>query len=211
MTTIGKVRERIARQSPLAWILVTPIVTVPLTALIVFAFAQDIDARSLGLPIWRNDAVPARLYYFDFWPTYLLVTLPGVLNLLVVLWLFQRNGYVRIAAGFALVLGFVRSFVVVLVFFAIAQSDVISHEGGLLIRMEVENRGIISLGDHSPGTALLRLLSTTWLFGVFAWAVTVLAWGLYNLAMDRVLPDLKPPKRQQAGEPRSWSGFFERR
>ena len=211
MSAIGRVWRWSARQSPLAWILVTPILTVPLTALIVFAFAQDLDARSLGLPIWRNEAIPARLYYFDFWPTYLLVTMPGVLNLLVVLWFFQRSGYVRVAAGFALALGFVRNFVVVLVYFAMAQSDVIAHEGGLLIRLEVENRGIISLTDHSPGTGLFRMLFTTWLFGMFAWGLTVLAWGLYNLGMDRLLPHLKPPKRRQAGEPRSWGGFFERR
>ena len=211
MSTIGKARRWFAKRSPLAWPLVTPVLTVPLSALLVFAFAQDLDAPSLGLPIWRNEAVPARLYYFEFWPTYLLLTGPGVLNLLVVLWAFQRNGYVRVAAGVGLVVAIVRSFVVVLVFFAIAQSDVISHEGGLLIRMEVENRGIISLDDHSPGTALLRLLSTTWLFGAYAWGGSLLVWGLYNLAMDRLLPDLKPPKPSRAREPTSWGGFFERR
>lgn len=210
MSRIGRVRRWIARQSPLAWLLMTPVLTVPLSALLVFVFAQDANAGALGLPIWRNDAVPARLYYFEFWPTYLLLTGPGVLNLLVVLWFFQRNGYVRVAAGVGLIVAIVRSFVVVLVFFAIAQSDVISHQGDLFIRMEVEQRGIISL-RHSPETALLRLLSTTWLFGAFAWGVSFLVWGLYNLAMDRLAPDLKPPRPRRAGEPRSWSGFFERR
>ena len=210
MSTIRNVWGRVARQSPLAWLLVTPVLTVPLSALLAFVFAEDVNAGALGLPIWRNDAIPARLYYFDFWPLYLLLTGPGVLNLLVVLWAFQRNSYVRVAAGVGLVVAFVRSFVVVLVFFAIAQSDVISHQGDLLIRMEVEQRGIISL-NHSPETALLRLLSTTWLFGAFAWGVSFLVWGLYNLAMDRLLPDLTPPKPRQARGLRSWGGFFERR
>ena len=154
------------RQSPLAWLLVTPLLTVPLTAVLVFAFAQDLNAGELGLPLWRNDAIPARLHYFDFWPTWSLVTLPGLLNFLVVLWFFQRNGYMRVAAALAVALALVRTFAVLLVYFELSQSDLITHEGRRLIRMEVELTGYLSA--NLPETAKLRLLATLWLFGVAA-------------------------------------------
>ena len=50
-----------------------------------------------------------------------------------------------------------------------------------------------------------------WLFGAFAWGPSVLAWGLFNLVMDRFLPHLKPPQGQKAHEPRHWGNFLGRR
>lgn len=210
MSRIRRVGQWFTRQSPLAWLLVTPVVTVPLTALLVFTLANDLHPASVGLPVFRDEGSAARLYYFDFWPTWALVTLPGLLNFLVLLWFLQRNTYVRVAATIALVVAIVRTFVVVLMFFAISESDLITHEGGILIRMEVDYR-VLPLVDHSPETALLRLLASVWLYGVSAWGATALVWGLYNLVMDRVAPQLKPPKRHLVAEPRSWAGFFERR
>ena len=200
------------RQSPLALPVVSPVVTVPLTAVLVFAFAEQLDARALGLPIWRNEAIPASVHYFDFWRTWLLLTAPGLLNLLVVLWFFQRNAYRRVAAGLALVVGLVRTFGVLFAFFALAQSDLIVHEGVPLMRLEVERSGLLALEPRaSTGDALLQLLVTLWLYGAYAWGPSVLIWGLYNLSMDRFLPHLKPPQERQSGEPRGWGSFLARR
>lgn len=209
---IGRAWRWIARRSPLALVVVTPIVTAPLTAVLVFGFASELNARTLGLPVWRNEIIPATLHYFDFWPTALLLIGPGLLNLLVVLWFFQRNGYLRVAAALALVVALVRTVGVLLVFFAISQSDLIIHEGQLLMRIEVERTGFLALEPRaSPREALVRLVLTVWLFGAFAWGPSVLAWGLFNLVMERFVPRLKPPQGRQAGEPRSWGAFFERR
>ena len=199
-------------QSPFAWLVVTPLVTAPLSALLLFTFGDALDATALGLPLWRNESIPASVYYFDFWPTLLLLTTPGLLNLLVVLWFFQPNGYVRVAAGLALVLALVRTFGVLLFYFWISQSDLISHEGGLLMRLEVEGTGLFAGGGRPPlDAAKFRLLATMWLYGSIVWAATLAMWGLYNLVMDRFLPDFKPPHRRRPGEPRSWGGVFDRR
>lgn len=200
------------RRSPLALLVVSPILTAPLTAILVFGFARELNARELGLPVWRNELIPATLHYFDFWPTALLLIGPGLVNLLVVLWFFQRNGYLRVAAALGLVVALARTVGVLLVFFAISQSDLIVHEGQLLMRIEVERTGFLALEPRaSPREALVRLVLTVWLVGAFAWGPSVLAWGLYNLVMDRFLPHLKPPQMRRPGEPRSWASFFERR
>ncbi len=200
------------RHSPLALLVVTPMVTAPLTAVLVFGFARELSARELGLPIWRNELIPATLHYFDFWPTALLLIGPGVLNLLVVLWFFQRNGYMRVAAAIALVLALVRTVGVLFLFFAIAQSDLIFHDGQLLMRIEVERTGFLALEPRaSPREALVRLPLMMWLFGAFAWGPSVLAWGLFNLVMDRFLPHMKPPQGRPTGASPNWGGFFERR
>jgi len=210
---LGRAWRRMGSYSPLAWLVVTPVVTAPLTALLVFGFAQELSPRSLGLPVWRNEMIPASLHYFDFWLTALLLIGPGlVLNLLVVLWFFQRNGYMRVAASIALVLALVRTVGVLFLFFAIAQSDLIIHDGQLLMRIEVERTGFLALEPRaSAREALVRLPLMMWLFGAFAWGPSVLAWGLFNLLMDRFLPHLKPPQGQRAHEPRNWGNFLGRR
>lgn len=209
---IGRAWRWFARRSPLAVLVVTPVVTAPLTAVLVFGFARELNAWALGLPIWRDEMIPASLHYFDFWPTALLLMGPGLLNLLVVLWFLQRNGYVRVAAALALVVALARTVGVLFVFFAISQSDLIIHEGQLLMRIEAERTGLLALEPRaSPREALVRVVVTVWLFGAFAWGPSVLIWGLYNLVMERFLPHLKPPQGREAGAPRSWGGFFERR
>jgi len=206
---ITRVWRWMGRRSPLTVLVVSPILTAPLTAILVFGFARELNARELGLPVWRNELIPATLHYFDFWPTALLLIGPGFLNLLVVLWFFQRNGYLRIAAALGLVVALVRTVGVLLVFFAISQSDLIFHDGQLLMRIEVERTGFLALEPRaSPREALVRLVVTVWLFGAFAWGPSVLAWGLYNLVMDRFMPHLKPPEGRRPGEPRSWGGFL---
>ena len=202
----------IGSRSPLALLVVSPVLTAPLTAILVFGFARELSARELGLPVWRNEMIPATLHYFDFWPTALLLIGPGLLNLLVVLWFFQRSGYMRVAASLGLVVALVRTVGVLFVFFAISQSDIIMHEGQVLMRIEVERTGFLALEPRAtPREALVRLVLTVWLFGAFAWGPSVLAWGLFNLVMDKFLPHLKPPQGRQLGEPRNWGNYLGRR
>ncbi len=207
---IARAWRWMGRRSPLGLLVVTPLVTAPLTAVLVFGFARELNARSLGLPVWRNEIIPATLHYFDFWPTALLLIGPGLLlNLLVVLWFFQRSGYMRVAAAIALVVALLRTVGVLFVFFAISQSDLIVHDGQLLMRIEVERTGFLALEPRaSPREALVRLVLTMWLFGAFAWGPSALAWGLFNLVMDRFLPHLKPPQGRQPGEPRNWGNYL---
>ena len=209
---IGRAWRWMGSRSPLAWVVVTPVVTAPLTAILVFSLARELNARELGLPVWRNELIPATLHYFDFWVTALLLIGPGLLNLLVVLWFFQRNGYIRVAAALALVVALIRTVGIMLLFFTFTPSDLIVHDGQLLMRIEAERPGLLALEPRaSPQEALVRLVLPMWLFGAFAWGPSVLIWGLYNLVMERLAPHLTPPRSQQAGDPRSWGGFFSRR
>ena len=209
---IGRARRWTARRSPLVVLLFTPLVTAPISAVLVFGFSESIDAAVLGLPRIREEGpFPATNFYFDFWPTWLLLIGPGFLNLLVALWLFQRNGYVRVAAALALVVAALRTFLVPLLYFSFGQSDIISHDGGRLIRMEVERTGFLLGGAPTPEIARLQLLVNVWLHGAYAWGATIALAGLFNLLMDRIWPGLKPPRKPQPGEPRGWGSFLERR
>ncbi len=211
---LRKLRDGLGRRSPFLWLVLTPLLTAPLSAVLIYRFAQELDAQSLGLPttsiLW--DGPQATLYYYDFWPTWLLLTAAGLPNLLVALWFFHPNGYMKVAAGAALVMAVLRTFVVVLVFFAISQTNVISHNGELLMRIALEAKGLLGgPGDHSPEFAKMRMLLTLWLYGAYMWAACLALWGLWNLVMDRFLPHLKPPRKRQPGEPRAWGSFLERR
>ncbi len=210
---LRKLLGGLSRRSPFLWLVLTPLLTAPLSVVLIYGFAQELDARSLGLPTTRMEAnLRATLYYYDFWPTWMLLTVAGLPNLLVALWFFQPNGYMRVAAGAALVMAVLRTFVVVLVFFATAQTNVISHDGELLMRVALEAKGwLANVGDHSPGFAKMRMLLTLWLYGAYTWAACLALWPLFNLVMDRFLPHLKPPPRRQPGEPRAWGSFLERR
>ena len=209
---MGRAGRWTARRSPLVVLLVTPLVTAPISAVLVFGFSETIDAGVLGLPRFREEGpFPATNFYFDFWPTWLLLIGPGFLNLLVALWLFQRNGYVRVAAALALVVAAIRIFVVPVLYFSFGQSDIISHDGGRLMRMEVENTGFLLGRAPTPEIARLQLLVNVWLHGAYAWGATIALAGLFNLLMDRIWPGLKPPRQREPGEPRSWGGFLEGR
>lgn len=201
------------RRSPFLWLVLTPLLTAPLSVLLIYGFAEELDAISLGLPTTRMEAnLRATLYYYDFWPTWLLLTIAGLPNLLVALWFLHRSGYVRVAAGAALVVGALRTFVVLLVFFATSQTNVISHDGELLVRIALEAKGFLSnIGGHTPEHAKMRMLLTLWLYGAYTWAACLALWPLFNLLMDRFLPHLKPPHKRRPGEPRTWGSFLERR
>ena len=209
----GKLQRLLGRRSPFLWLVLSPLVTAPLSVLLLYTLADELDARSLGLPTTRMEAnLQGTLYYYDFWPTWLLLTLPGVVNLLVVVWFLHPNGYVKAAAGTALLMGAVRTFIVLLIFLATSQTDVITHNGGLLLRVALEAKGLLSdLGGHAPGFAKMRLLFTLWLTGSYAWVACLALWPLFNLLMDRFLPHLEPPRKRQRGEPRAWGSFLERR
>ena len=217
---IGRVARWVASWSPFVWVVATPVLTVPLSVVLLFMFTENLDPGSLGLPesphaaglTTYTDEVVVVFYYLDFWPTVLALTGPGLLNLLAGLWFLSRNGFVRVAAGAAVVLGLVRTFLVLLVFFAFSQTDAIGHDGGRLVRITFEIAEVLDSEDVSPGVPRLRLLANLWLFyGAPAWLVNVAIWFFFHSLMRRFLPHLKPPLSQQHEEPRSWGDFFRRR
>ena len=194
-------------QSPFAWLVVTPLVTAPLSAVLLFAFGDALDATALGLPLWRNESIPASVYYFDFWPTLLLLTTPGLLNLLVAPWLFRDLTYERMAGALALTLALLRTFVVPLAAIIWFSASVVG-DAGLLIRVPI-NEG----GGYAPSTltATFRLLTTAWTSGLWMWLVTVGLWLAYEPLMERFLPNVMPPHDRHPDEATRWGEFLGRR
>ena len=205
----------VKKRSPLVWILVTPVATLPLSALLLFTLGGEHDANALGLPAgdlcrFQGHIAQTCFYYFDFWRTGLLLAAPGALNLLVALWLLDRNGYVRVAAAVALVLAVVRTLVVPLATVAVSQFDVIDV-GGLLLRVEVEATGMfIDVTSPSEGVAIRRLLTAAWIGGAVLWGVSAVVWQAYEPLMAQFWRSLDPPGGPRPNTPPRWTGFLRR-
>ena len=208
--------RRIRTSSPLSWILVTPVVTLPLSALLLITLGGEHEATALGLPAgdlckFQGFIAQTCFFYFDFWRTALLLAAPGVLNLAAVLWLLDRNGYVRVAAVVALTLALVRTLIVPMATVVLAQFDVIS-DGSLLLRLEVEATGaFIDVDSPTEGVAIRRLLTAAWIGGAAAWGVSAVVWQAYEPLMARFWRNLEPPSGPRPGEPKRWTGFMGRR
>ena len=204
------------KQSPLLYVLVTPVITLPLSALLLFTVGGEHEANALGLPAgdlcrFQGHIAQRCFYYFDFWRTGLLLAIPGALNLLVALWLLDRNGYVRFAAAVALALAAVRTFIVPLATVAVTQFDVIDV-GGLWLRVEVEATGMfIDVASPSEGVAIRRLLTAAWAGGAVLWGVTAVLWRAYEPLMAQFWRNLDPPSGPRPDAPPRWTGFLRRR
>ena len=209
---IGKAWRWMGAYSPFQLILVTPVVTLPLCAVLLFAFGGEVDASALGLieKEWTRSAGRidrTHYFYFDLWTTWLLLTGPGVLNLLVARWLFHDLPYVRGAAALALTLALLRTFVVPLASIVWLSASVIG-DGGLLIRVPInEGAGFAP----SPLQATVSLMTTAWTSGLGMWLLTLGVWLAYEPLLARFLPNVVPPDDRQLGEPRRWTGFLTRR
>ena len=209
---IGKAWRGMGAYSPFQLTLATPVVTLPLTALLLFTFGGEVDASALGLVEKEWTRSPGRIdrthyFYFDFWSTCLLMTGPGVLNLLVARWLLHDLPYVRGAAALALTLALLRTFLVPLASIVWLSASVVG-DAGLLVRVPI-NEG----GGYAPSSlqATLRLLTTAWTNGLGMWALTLGVWLAYEPLMERFLPNLAPPHDRTPDEPRRWTGFLTRR
>ena len=208
--------ERRLRRSPFLWITLSPIVSLPISAALVVAFGGEHSASELGLPagdLCRFEGLIAQacFYYFDFWRTGLLLAIPGAVNLGVLLWLFNRNGYVRVATIVALLLGLARSLVIPLAAISASQFDVVS-DGGLWFRVEIAARGIfVDIESPSTNLAIRQLLTTAWVGGAVMWLLTVALWRAYEPLMARFWESLEPPSGPRPGTPPRWSGFLRRR
>ncbi len=210
----GTVWRRLRARSPFVLLLLTPVVTLPVSGLLIFTLVGNVDAEALGLVQVEWTREDGRLdrthyFYFDFWRVWLLLTVPGVINLLVAWWLFHRLTYVRLAAGLGLLLALLRTFVVPVAAITWLTADVIG-DAGLLLQFSLGESG---LGGSNPSRALAtsNLLTTAWMGGLGMWLVTFGLWRGYEPLMARFWPALKPPRERVEGEPRRWHGFASRR
>lgn len=208
---VRSIWRRVEGWSPLQWLLVTPVATLPLSALLVLTVGGDLSGESLGLVEvqWTKQAGQldrTHYFYYDFWLTWALLTAPGVLNLLVARWLFHELTYVRLAAGLGLVLALLRTFIVPVASMVWISADILNHDTGLLIRVPVGEAG--RQIDPSPLEATLTLLVTAWTAGLGMWILTFAIWQGYEPLMARFFPRLAPPRERSEGEPKGWGGFL---
>ncbi len=210
---IGSLRRRLATASPFQWLLVTPLATLPLSALLIFTMGGALDGQALGLVEVEWVRESGRLdrvhyFYFDFWVTWALLTVPGVVNLPVAWWLRHELTYVRIEAGLALVLALLRTFVVPMASVLWLTGDLMS-EDGLILRIPIGEAGAAS--GPSESFATLSVLMTAWMGGLGMWVLTLGVWQGYGRLMDRFFPRLAPPREEFQGETGRWGGFFQKR
>ncbi len=213
MDVIAGFWRRVGGWSPLQWLLLTPVATLPLAALLVFTVGGDLGGESLGLVEveWTKEAgqLDRRHYfYYDFWLTWGLLAAPGAVNLAVARWLFHELRYVRLAAGMGLVLALLRTFVVPVASMVWVSADILDHDTGLLIRVPVGEAG--RQIDPSPLEATLTLLITAWTAGLGMWILTLAIWQGYEPLMARFFPALAPPRERSEGAQRSWAGYLGR-
>ncbi len=205
-----------ARQ-PFVWVTITPVVTVPLSALLLYTVGGEHTASVLGLPAgdlcrFEGHIAQKCFYYFDFWRTWLLFAIPGaVLNLGVVLWLLKGNSYVSVAAIVALLLGLVRSLVIPMAAVAVSQFDVFD-DVGLWLRVEIVARGVtVDVESPSTNLAIRQLLIAAWAGGAIMWVLTVGVWRAYEPFMARFWRGIEPPGGPRPDQPPRWTGFHGRR
>jgi len=202
---------------PFVWITITPVATLPLSALLLYTLGGEHTASALGLPPgelcrFEGNIAQKCFYYFDFWRTWLLLAIPGVIvNLGVVLWLLNRNGYVRVAVVTALLLGLARSLIIPVAAIAASQFDVF-EDGGLWLRVEIAARGlIVDIESPSTNLAIRQLLTAAWAGGAVMWVLTIVLWRAYEPLMARFWRSLEPPSGPRPGDPPRWTGFLGRR
>lgn len=202
---------------PFLWITLSPVATLPLTALLLYTLGGEHRASVLGLPAgdlcrFEGHIAQQCFYYFDFWRTWLLFAIPGVVvNLGVVLWLLKPNGYLRVAVSTALLLALVRSLVIPMAAIAASQFDVVD-DMGLWLRVEIAARGlIVDIESPSTNLAIRQALTAAWVGGAAMWVLTIVLWRAYEPLMARYWRGLEPPSGPRPGDPPRWTGFLGRR
>lgn len=172
---------------PFLWILLVPIVTVPVSALLIQIAKPSILHESLDGLEPLNSAAQEDLDfnpwagafgnwfvseydYVDKAPILMLFTVPGVLNLGAFLWLRARDRKVQVAAVVAGLLGFIRAVLPAIVLETTL--DTFTFAGDQYYAFESE--GFFS--DFET-----NFLVSVWAVGFVAWWASLAAMGLFAL------------------------------
>ncbi len=158
---------------PFLWIILTPIVTVPLSTILFSVLAGYHEPQEVGLP---SKAVPGWLFgeptypyeYFELVPTVVAFTLPGLLNLVPLLWALSTKSKVRIAGIVAGLLGLLRLSIPPIVL--MLGFDRVTNAAGTSY---FEYDASWTLGYPTPHSEI-------WFFGVLAWLGTLLVWAVFG-------------------------------
>jgi hypothetical protein len=168
---------------PFLWITLTPIVTVPLSKILFPLLAGVHEPQEIGLPpnrpidlFWDggpgecNSMFSTPCYeYFQVVPTVAAFTVPGLINLVPIVWIASTSVKARIAGIVAGLLGLLRLCVPVMVL--MLSFDTITSPGGTsYFKSEIP---WLSSG-LTPHIAV-------WSTGVLAWFGSLLVWAVFRV------------------------------
>ena len=156
---------------PFRWIILAPIVSVPLSAALFEMLAGNQEPEAVGLP--ASDAgcswFCSAYEYAELNPTLIAFTVPGVVNLVAFAWVLSKEPRVRIAAMVAGLLGLLRLSVPTIVLLLII-NRLTNGDGVTYVQWDV--------GGIGPSFPIPMPHFAVWLFGAAAWFGSLLVWGL---------------------------------
>ncbi len=150
---------------PFWWIILTPIVTVPLSAILFSVLAGYHSPGEVGLPDRSEHGWFGTTYeYAEVLPTLIAFALPGLLNLVPFLWVSSTRPRVLAAGIVAGLLGIVRFSIPVIVL--------------MLSFDRVTNPGGTAYFEFPLGIGSLSKVEV-WFFGALAWVGSLLVCALF--------------------------------
>lgn len=163
---------------PFLWIILTPIVTVPLSAMLFDALAGYHEPQEVGLPGpartdgcdrdgWFGGWCPT-YHYYEVAPTFIAFVLPGLLNLVPFLWVSSTRPRVLAAGIVAGLLGVLRLSIPVMVL--------------MLAVDRVTNPGGTAYFEFRQGPGFDQSIAIP-IFGFLAWFGTLLFWALFAVIL----------------------------
>ncbi len=158
---------------PFAWITLTPIVTVPLSAILFSTLAGYHSPGEAGLPDRSEHGWFGSTHeYAEVLPTLIAFVLPGLLNLVSFLWVSSTRPRVRAAGIVAGLLGIVRVSIPVIVLM-LSFDRYANASGTSYFDFVTEGFMVFAPAPH------LEL----WFFGALAWLGTLLVWALFAVIL----------------------------
>ncbi|MEE9269716.1 MAG: hypothetical protein V3V49_05580 [Candidatus Krumholzibacteria bacterium] len=161
---------------PFLWIILTPIVTVPVSAVLFDTLAGYQTPAEIGLPDPAGtDGCDRGGWFGGFCPTYehsevaptiFAFVLPGLLNLVSFLWVSSTRPRVRAAGIVAGLLGIVRFSIPVIVL--MLSFDRVTAPGGT------------TYFDFGGGSLNFSPHFDVWFFGFLAWLGSLLVWPVFG-------------------------------
>ena len=160
---------------PLFWIMLTPLITVPVSAIAIAALsreAEEVGLSKKAVPSWDMlwdvppGWTPQYYHYAEVVPTFLAFTLPGLINLAPFLWVFSTEPRAKVAGLLAGFLGVWRVAAPAMVLASGTYDKVTSNSGTFF-----------ELRDGQPHEEV-------WLAGSLVWLVSVMAFAAYARALS---------------------------
>jgi len=168
---------------PFLWIILTPIITLPLSGGLFDALAgyhtpEEVGLRAINDPDCLDFACVEYEYFQVGAPTVMAFALPGLLNLAPLAWLSSRNAKVRTAAVVAGALGVLRLLIPVFVLLNLATVTNAAGES-----YAVNPHSI--LGDVFGGAD--EPFSAVWDKSLLAWLASCAVWVVFGILSGLIL------------------------